>query len=91
MSTPTLTPAKRFTLALIALGYVFFSHQVLASSPLLQVAWLAFGFALVYLLMRSLGATKVGWPRARWMQRTQERTVIDAARVIPSLDVAESV
>jgi hypothetical protein len=91
MSTPTLTPIKRITLAMVALGYVFFSHPVLASSPLLQAAWVAFGFALVYLLMRSLGATQVAWPRARWMQRNQERTVIDAARVIPSLDVAESV
>lgn len=91
MSTSTYTPAKRILLAFVVLAYVFSSHQILADSPVLQLAWLVLGCGLVYLLLMSARPTNGPGPKAQWRQRARERSVMDAVRVLPSLEMAEDV
>jgi hypothetical protein len=90
MSTPNSTPAKRVTLALAALVYIFASHGALAGGLLLQAVWIVLGFGLARLLVGSVFPSALGWPIGRRSEREPERTVSATPRVIPTLDVAES-
>lgn len=53
------TPFRRFALAIVAIGYLFSSHYLIAGSVLLQFLTLFFGLCLTTLLITSIASASV--------------------------------
>jgi hypothetical protein len=87
---PSITPAKRVALALVAFVYIFASHGALAGGFLLQAVWILLGLGLARLLVVSLLPMGLGWRMGRRAERRPEPPVTASVRLNPTLDVAES-
>jgi hypothetical protein len=87
---PSITPAKRVALALVAFVYIFASHGALAGGFLLQAVWILLGLGLARLLVVALLPTGLGQRMWRRPERKPEPTVAPSVRLNPTLDVAES-